>query len=244
MEQKQTALVTGAAKRIGRATALALAKNGMDVVVHYATSKEEALQLVEEIRSIGSNAWSICADLKDPKQAESLVARSLECAAAIDVVINNASVFSSSRLMDFTKEELDHNIQINAFAPLLIARAFAERCGNGVIVNLLDSRIQTFDGEHAAYHISKRMFFTVTRMLAMELAPEIRVNGVAPGLVLPPVGKDLSYLEKRKHTNPLERVGDVSQITHAIGFLIENSFITGQVIYVDGGRHLKNAVYG
>jgi hypothetical protein len=243
-EQKQTALVTGAAKRIGRATALALAKTGMNVVVHYATSKNEALQLVEEIRSIGSNAWSISADLADPKQAEALVARSLETAGSIDVVINNASVFPSNRLMDFTAEELDHNIQINAFSPLLISREFAKRCENGVIINLLDSRIKAYDEEHAAYHISKRMFFTVTRMLAMELAPKIRVNGVAPGLVLPPIGKDISYLEKRKHTNPLERYGDVSQVTHAITFLIENTFINGQVIYVDGGRHLKNAVYG
>jgi hypothetical protein len=242
--QRQTALITGAAKRIGRATALALAKSGMNVIVHYATSKQEALQLVDEIRSIGSNAWPIGADLADSEQAQSLVARSLERAQTIDVVINNASVFPSSRLMDFTAEELDHNIQINAFSPLLISRAFAKSCKKGVIVNLLDSRIKTYDAEYAAYHISKRMFFTVTRMLAMELAPEIRVNGVAPGLVLPPAGEDLSYLEKRKHTNPLERYGDVAHLTHAIEFLIKNSFITGQVIYVDGGRHLKNATYG
>ncbi len=242
--QKQTALITGGAKRIGRATALALAKEGMDVVVHYATSKDEASSLVEEIRGMGANAWSIGADLEDPEQAESLVARALEHAAAIDVVVNNASVFPSSRLMDFTREELDHNIQINAFAPLLIARAFAKHCGSGVIINLLDSRIQSYDGEHAAYHISKRMFFTVTRMLAMELAPKIRVNGVAPGLVLPPAGEDVSYLEERKHTNPLGCCGEVSHVTGAIAFLIKNSFITGQVVYVDGGRHLKNAVYG
>jgi hypothetical protein len=243
-EQKQTALITGAAKRIGRATALALAKNGLNVVVHYATSKNEALQLVEEIRSIGSAAWSIDADLADPKQAEALVTRSVEFAGSLDVVINNASVFPSSRLMDFTAEELDYSVRINAFSPLLISREFAKHCQSGVIVNLLDSRIKTYDREHAAYHLSKRMFFSVTRMLAMELAPKIRVNGVAPGLVLPPIGKDQSYLEKRKHTNPLERYGDVSHVTDAISFLIENTFITGQVIYVDGGRHLKNAVYG
>ena len=126
----------------------------------------------------------------------------------------------------------------------MIARAFGAQGIEGVIVNFLDTRIEDYDRKHAAYHLSKRMLYTLTRMMAIEFAPLVRVNAVAPGLILPPPGKDESYLAQLAHTNPLGRYGDPSHIVEAVLFLVRNDFVTGQVVFVDGGRHLKGKMYG
>ena len=136
------------------------------------------------------------------------------------------------------------NIRINTLAPLLLSRSFAKQTKQGVIINFLDSRIVEYDAQHAAYHISKRSLFTITRMLALEFAPSIRVNAVAPGLILPPEGKDINYLKEHAQNNPLKCYGDPQDIADAVLFLIRSSFITGQVIFVDGGYHIKGCTYG
>lgn len=243
----KTALVTGAAKRIGRATALALATERVHVVLHYGRSEDEAEQVAARARALGVGAWTIQADLGTPDGAESLIPKALEAAGPLDILVNNASIFTESRIGDLSVEDLARNIQVNAVAPLLIARAFArqDRPGMwGAILNFLDARVVEYDAQHAAYHISKRMLYTLTRMMALEFAPRVRVNAVAPGLILPPPGKDASYLETLASTNPLHRVGTVEEITDAALFLLRSGFVTGQVIYVDGGRHLKGRVYG
>ncbi|MBN1652457.1 MAG: SDR family oxidoreductase [Deltaproteobacteria bacterium] len=239
-----TALITGAAKRIGRATALALAGQGIHIVAHYGSSKNDARNLAETIESLGVRCWVVGADLGRREQVASLVERAKSMAGSIEILINNGSIFPKNRLMEFSGDDLDRNIQINAFAPLVLSREFAARAQQGVIINFLDSRIADFDVEHAAYHLSKRVLFSLTRMLALELAPRIRVNAIAPGLILPPVGEDQSYLERMRKTNPLERVGELDEITETVKFLIANRFVTGQVVFVDGGRHLKGAYYG
>ena len=139
---------------------------------------------------------------------------------------------------------------INALAPLLLSRSFVELNKSRqpslrpVIVNFLDSRITDYDRQHAAYHLAKRALFTLTKMMALEFAPGVRVNAVAPGLILPPSGKDRSYLEQLKSSNPLNSIGEVDQIVDAVRFLINNEYVTGQVIFVDGGRHLLSNTYG
>lgn len=240
----KTALVTGAARRIGRAVALSLAAEGVHVVVHYRASRDEAEDAAIGIRATGVNAWTIQADLHDPAEAEKVLPRAVEVAGQIDLLINNASIFTKSRVTEFTFEDLVDNVRVNAVAPLLIARAFAGQGGQGAIVNFLDTRIADYDAEHAAYHLSKRMLFTLTRMMALEFAPGIRVNAVAPGLILPPAGEDVSYLEGLASTNPLHRVGCLEDVTEAVLFLLRSAFVTGQVIFVDGGRHLRGCVYG
>jgi NAD(P)-dependent dehydrogenase (short-subunit alcohol dehydrogenase family) len=238
-----TALVTGAARRIGRATALALARDGIQVVIHYRYSKDEAQDLAENIESLGVRSWVVEADLSQREQVTKVIERAKRLAGSIDILINNASIFPISRLMDFTGADLDLNLQVNAFAPLVLSRDFAKGTKDGVIINFLDSRITDYDAEHVAYHLSKRALFSLTRMLALELAPRIRVNAVAPGLILPPTDADSNYLERMKTSNPLEQIGELDQITDTVKFLISNRFVTGQVIFVDGGRHLKGAVY-
>jgi len=245
VQTSSTALVTGAGKRLGRATALALARRGHDVLVHYHQSRAEAEAVAEEIRTLGRKAWPVPCDLANPEAAATLVRRAVGMAGPLDVLVNSASVFPNGRVLDFSIEDLDANIRLNAFAPLALARAFAAQGRDaGAIVNFLDSRMTDYDAEHAAYHLSKRMLFSLTRMLALELAPRIRVNAVAPGLILPPPGKGTEYLEERKDTNPLRRFGTSEQVEEAVLFLVANEFVTGQVIFVDGGRHMRGAVYG
>ncbi len=242
--QGKSALVTGAAKRIGRAIALELARQGVHIVLHYNQSAADVENAAYEVRACGVNAWIVQADLNDLTQADALFATAKENAGILNILIHSASIFPQNRVTDFRRDEFFQNMTVNALAPLWLSRAFARQETEGVIINLLDTRILDYDADHAAYHLSKRLLFTLTKMLSLELAPAIRVNGVAPGLILPPPGEDESYLEQRKHTNPLHRTGHLPDLTEAVLFLLRSDFITGQVIYVDGGRHLKGTVYG
>ena len=241
----QIVLVTGAAKRIGRAVAQALSDEGVGVVVPYRSSREEAEALVAELTGGGARAWAVQADLSDPSSAAGLIERASGAARApVDILINSAGIFAPSGVLDFSADDLAANLRVNAFAPLLLSRALAAQGGTGQIVNFLDARMVENDREHAAYHLSKRMLFTLTRMLALELAPRIRVNAVAPGLILPPPGQDEPYLQRMADTVPLKRHGGPRDVVRSVLFLLKSEFITGQVIYVDGGRNLKGRMYG
>jgi len=240
----KTALITGSAKRVGRAVALALANAGANVIINYRTSASEAEELVADIRNIGREAWAIKADLSVAEELESLVGRVYDIAGRFDILINNASIFPENDFASFTLNELIENIKVDAWSPLALGRHFAEKCGSGHIVNMLDSRIVGYDWNHVAYHASKYLLGLFTREMAIKLAPNIAVNAVAPGLILPPEGKDQSYLESLKERLPLKRIGDPEYIADAVLFLVTSQFITGQVIYVDGGRHLTEVSIG
>jgi len=239
-----TALVTGAAKRLGRAVALALAEAGANVVIHYGESRGEAEETGAAARQRGVRAWTVRADLADPAEAERLFAAAESAAGPVDAVINSASIFPPSTLRDMTAEDLARNMQVNAVAPFAIGRALAGTGRRGSIVNFLDSAMVHYDAAHAAYHVSKRTAYTLTRMMALEFAPAIRVNAVAPGLILPPPGEDDSFLERMASKNPLGRYGSSAGVAEAVLFLLRSDFITGQTIFVDGGYHLKGSVYG
>ena len=232
-----TALVTGAALRLGRATALALAGAGVDVIVHYRSSAQEAVTLCDELRAIGVKAWAIKADFSRPGEAEALIGRCAEEAGRVDILINNAAVFPEGTLSEMTLDDLNRNITVNAWAPLVLSRSFASESSTGKIINMLDTR--SYDASHAAYSISKHLFALLTRLTAVEFAPGISVNGVAPGLVLAPSGSPEGYLEGLCSGLPLKRVGSESDVTAAILYLLKSTFVTGQIIYVDGGRHLR-----
>lgn len=237
------ALITGAAQRIGRAIALALAEQGVHVVVHHHRSEREAVALCDEIRKTGGSAWPVQGDLADADQAQRIFHDAVERAGGIDILINNASVFERDTLWDVTEESLAWNLRIHATSPLMLAREMAGQGATGHIVNLLDTRVTVYDREHASYHISKRVLLTLTRMLALELAPKICVNGIAPGLILPPVGQDQTYLEGLAYTNPLKRHGGPEDVVDAVLFLLRSRFVTGQILYIDGGYHMKGHVY-
>jgi NAD(P)-dependent dehydrogenase (short-subunit alcohol dehydrogenase family) len=243
------ALVTGGARRLGRAVCEALALHGADVVVHIRTSVEEAEAAARAVADHGRRSWILCADLEDLAAAEGLAQEAARLAGGnLHVLVNSASIFPAGTWADADAKSLTANMDVNAFAPFLLSRAFARIRGASNIVNFLDSRITDNDREHFAYHLSKRTLLDVTRLLALELAPAIRVNAVAPGLVLPPPGMapeaGAAYLEARHGTNPLDRHGEAQQVVDAVLFLLANDFVTGQVLYVDGGRHLRGNIHG
>ena len=240
----RTALVTGGAKRLGAATALALADAGANVVIHYGRSAAEAEALVERLTGSGVEAWAVQADLAKEEDRESLVARACQMAGPLQILVNNASVFPASEFDTFDLDDLRDTLEVNTWAPFAIARHFAETMDSGHIVNFLDTKVAGYDWSHVAYHASKTLLELFTRMMAIRFAPGFAVNAVAPGLILPPEGKDESYLESLSSDLPLKRVGNPREVTDAVLFLVTSSFITGQIVFVDGGRHLRGPDLG
>ena len=240
----KTALVTGGAKRLGRATCLALADAGVNVVVHHRTSSAEAEQLADQLKGLGVGAWTARADLGNQNELEGLVENAIALAGRLDVLINNASIFPSSDFDSMTLDQLRDSVDINAWAPFVLGREFARRTETGHIINFVDTRINSYDWSHVAYHASKYLLALFTRMMAIRFAPGISVNAIAPGLILPPEGKDQDYLESLKDSTLLKRVGNPGEVAEAVLFLLRSDFITGQVIYVDGGRHMREANLG
>ncbi|MBN2341161.1 MAG: SDR family oxidoreductase [Deltaproteobacteria bacterium] len=236
-------LVTGGARRIGRAVASFLAGRGMTVAVHCHHSVAEATSLVDEIAANGGNGFVVQGNLADESDVLSLLEEANQRSGGLHVLVNNASVFSEDHVLDLTFGSLMENMMVNAYSPLLLSREFARDNAASCIVNMLDSRVVDYDSIHASYHLSKRVLSDVTRMLALELAPQVRVNAVAPGLILPPEGKGDAYVDARKQELPLKKKGTVAQVCSAVDFLIENEFVTGQTVFVDGGRHLNGAIY-
>jgi len=237
--QGKTALVTGAPKRIGCEICLSLAREGVNVVIHYNSSREEAKRLCAEISDYEVNSWLMKADFKNSREYDSLINRCLKVAGSLDILVNNASIFLPGRLREMSFEDFNLNIQVNAWVPLVLSREFARLVKRGKIINLLDARIKGYDFLHVPYILSKHLLSILTEMMALEFAPEITVNGIAPGLILPPPGKDKRYLEKLMQTVPLKRHGKPEDIAAAVIYLLKNDFVTGQVINVDGGLHLK-----
>lgn len=235
----ETALVTGAARRLGRAIALALADEGCNVVVHCRSSTADAGGVREEIERRGAKAWVLTADLSDQQQTDALVERAIDSAGSIDLLVNNASIFHRGGLDEMDLGDVLHHFQVNAWAPLSLSREFKRLSGRGKIVNIVDTRVDGYDLSHAAYILSKHALRLVTEMTALAYAPRITVNAVAPGLILPPPGKSDEWLDHAAGTVPLRRRGSERDVAEAVLYLLKSEFVTGEVIHVDGGRHLS-----
>lgn len=240
----KTALITGGARRLGAAMARALAEAGANVVIHYRHSAVEAQGLAKELRGVGVGTWTVPGDLGLPRSGTEVFAAAVAVAGPIDILVNNASIFPDGTFAELDEEALALNHRIHAVAPLELGRAMHAQGRDGAIVNLLDTRVNDYDRMHVAYHLSKRTLAALGRMMAVEFAPRIRVNAIAPGLVLPPEGRDEAYLAELAHTNPLNRYGGEADVVRALLFLLNSPFITGQTINVDGGRHLRGSFYG
>jgi pteridine reductase len=233
-----TALVTGAARRIGRNIATALADSGVNVIIHYRNSGQEAENLRDQLISRGVKAWLVRADFDRIEGARELFDDAIAAAGSIDFLINNASSFFPATVHEISFAQLMRDIQVNAWSPFELSREFARRFGRGKIINLLDTRVAGYDRSHVGYIISKRILSDLTEIMSVEFAPGISVNAVAPGLILPPPGKDAQYLESLAPSLPLRRHGEPDDISEAVLYLLKSNFVTGQVIYVDGGRHV------
>jgi pteridine reductase len=235
----KTILITGAALRIGRSLALAVAQAGGDVVLHYSKSRKEAESLRTEIEAAGRKAFILQADLADPVQAAGLISRAWEH-APLFALVNNASVFEPLGWEDTSLEQWNQAIQVNLTTPFLLSQAFARSLkpdGQGRIINLIDWRALRPGPDHLPYTISNSALAALTHSLAVALAPHITVNALALGAILPPSNgvPTKGALEQI----PARRWANLEEVGQALLFLLDGpEYITGEIIHVDGGRHL------
>ena len=264
----KVAVVTGGAVRIGRAVCQALATEGMRVCVHYGRSHQAAKELVEELRRCGTDADCVQADLRRPVEAAHRVFEfASERFGQVHVLVNNAAIFEPSTWQSTTEELWERHVAINLKAPFFLSQQFASRlqaeCGH--IVNLVDWRAEHVSRGYLVYSLTKAGLASLTRLLALELAPTIQVNAVALGAILPPavprsksVQPTNAHLQETKMTCgpgstaterpaaqpriveriPLRKLGDLSEVTRAVLFLLKSEFVTGEVLYVTGGEEL------
>ncbi len=237
----KVALVTGGGKRLGRAIALGLASAGADVFVHYRRSAEDAEQTVAEIRRGGGRAASGAMDLADPAQAPGLVEVATNALGPVSILINSASGFPVDSLGDVTLAQWRRTQDLTLATPVFLTQAFAAALPaeeHGVVVNLTDVRTLTPYRTHFSYVVAKGGIDTFTRAAALALAPRIRVNAVALGVILPPPGEDAEYVTRLAADLPLPWPGGPAPVVEAVRSLIVNDFVTGEIVRVDGGGHL------
>ncbi len=236
----KVALVTGGARRLGRAFVLALAEAGMDVIVHYGRAAEAAEDTVRAAERYGVRAAAVGADLRDAGEAQSLIDRASKLLGTPQVLVNSAAIFEPGTVRDTDIGNWERHMALNLRAPFLLTQAFARKVDGspGKVVNISDWRAAYPGQKYLAYTLSKSALLTFTLMAARELAPGIQVNALALGAVLPPPGKDESYLKRLVGRIPAGRPAEIREVTDALLFLLRNDYVTGETIFVDGGAHL------
>lgn len=236
----KTVLITGSALRLGRAAAIHLADKGWNIALHYNRSAEAASLLKEELSKSHPhlNFETFEADLMNTSATESLVQTVIAQMGPLHALINNASLFDPSYIRHTTSELFDAQITVNLKAPLLLMRDFANQMQEGVIINFLDTRISNNRSNFAAYSLSKKALWDATKMAALELGPKFRVNAIAPGLTLAPAGKGDDYLQQLSKKIAMQRPGGIAPILSAIDYIMENDYLTGQLLFCDGGENL------
>lgn len=235
---KKAALVTGGAVRIGKEISLNLAQKGYDIALHYNSSEKEALETRELILETGTGCELFRCDLSLPGEARKLIPKITESFGGLCVLVNNASIFENVGFRDVTPEFLETDMAINFKAPFFLSQSFSAETRGGLIVNFLDTRVRKNPVEHFCYNLSKKCLYHLTKMLARELAPDFRVNAVCPGAVLAPPGLGDDYLQKMARAAPMKRPGSVEDIINAFNYLLENDYVTGECLFVDGGMSL------
>lgn len=233
----KTILITGSAKRVGKIFALACARAGADVVIHHGHSEEEAEKVRKQITAMGRNTWVFQADLSQSSQAGSLIAQINE-STPLHGLVNSAAIFESLRLENTSVQDWQKHLAINLTAPFLLSQAFAKQATEGArIVNILDWRALRPGADHFPYTISKAALAAMTQSLAVALAPKIIVNGLALGAILPPSdGKARPDIVKNI---PAGRWAEENEVERALVFALTcPDYITGEIIHLDGGRHL------
>jgi NAD(P)-dependent dehydrogenase (short-subunit alcohol dehydrogenase family) len=232
------ALVTGAAHRVGRSIALELARAGADIVVHYHRSAEPAQATAAEIAALGRRAFPLAADLADVTAIMGLFERVAAEAGPLDVLVNSAAIFPRGPVAEVTPEQWDMVMAVNVRAPFFCAQqaAAAMRGRGGAIVNIADVGGEVPWAGYVPYGVSKAGVIMMTRGLAVALAPDVRVNAVAPGPVLLPDGWSEELARRSTARTLLRRVGTPEDVSRAVRFLLESDYITGETLFVDGGR--------
>lgn len=245
------ALVTGAAHRLGRAMALALAEAGHDLALHYASSGEAAEQLATEIRAIGRRAVTLQADLLVEAETAALVPRAADALdGPLTVLVNNASIFEYDSIRTATRDSWDRHLESNLRAPFVLTQSFAAQCPDaaadghgepkacGLVVNMIDQRVHKLTPEFMTYTIAKMGLWAFTRTAAQALAPHVRVNAIGPGPTLQGARQTADHFASQRAATVLGRGANLSDITGALMYFVNAPAVTGQLLCVDGGQHL------
>jgi NAD(P)-dependent dehydrogenase (short-subunit alcohol dehydrogenase family) len=244
------ALITGGARRLGRAMALYLAGRGYDVAIHYDTSADEAAETANTMRTAGVRAATLQADLLDEGQTATLVARAAQALdGPLTVLINNASIFEYDTIRSATRTSWDRHFGSNLRAPFVLTQDFAaqaptadrsgaEPSARALIVNMVDQRVRKLTPEFMTYSLAKMGLWTLTQTSAQALAPDIRVNAIGPGPTMQGARQTTEHFTRQRAATILERGANPQDITAALGYLLDATSVTGQLICVDGGQHL------
>ena len=245
------ALVTGGGARLGRAMALYLGERGYDVAVHYASSEKGAEDVVAELTAMGRRGVALQADLLDEAATQALLPKAAEAlGATISCLVNNASIFEYDNLGSATRESWDRHIESNLRAPFVLTQALAaqapdpvvddngEPVAQALVVNMLDQRVQKLTPEFMTYTIAKMGLWALTRTAAQALAPKVRVNGIGPGPTIQGHRQSAQHFDRQRKATILARGANPTDITAALGYLLDANAVTGQMIAVDGGQHL------
>lgn len=240
----EVAIVTGAGRRIGRAIAAHLALAGADVVVHHRTSTSAAEATAQDIARLGQRAWTLHGDLSHRRDAEDLIHNATEAAGQPPtLLVNNASCFPQGTLDELTLDDFLSTMQVNAWAPVALTRALSAGIDRGAVVNLLDARVGHPDRTSTAYALSKDVLASLTRLMAIEFAPRLRVNAVAPGPILPPSGGSRERFDQIARATPLGWHGEPEDVAQAVVHLLAAPYTTGAILPVSGGQHLLPGVH-
>jgi NAD(P)-dependent dehydrogenase (short-subunit alcohol dehydrogenase family) len=234
-------LITGAAQRLGRAIALALAADGWAVAVHYRASRAPAAALVDEIAGAGGRAVALGADLADEAAVAALVPRAVAALGPLGCLVNNASVFENDTAATADRASWDAHLAVNLRAPFALMQGFAAQLpatAGGAIINMLDQRVWSVTPYFVSYTVSKAALWTLTQTMALALAPRIRVNGIGPGPTLPSPRQSAAQFERQCASLPLRRGTTPDEIAAAVHFILAAPALTGQMIALDGGQHL------
>ena len=234
-------IVTGGGVRVGRAVALGLARSGTDVFIHYNRSAGPAEHTAQEARDLGVRAEIGSVDLSDPSTAPELIDLAAQSLGTPSILVNSASGFPADTISDVTLDQWRRTFDLTLASPVFVTQALADVLPgdlDGAVVNITDVRTESPYREHFSYIVAKGGIDTFTKAAALQLAPRIRVNAVALGVILPPPQEDDDYAQRLAAQLPLERAGGTAPVVAAVLGLLENDFVTGEIVRVDGGGHL------
>lgn len=237
----RAALVTGAAKRIGRAIALDLAADGWDVAIHYHSSEADALEVVRAIEALGRRATALRADLAREAETGPLVGRAVAAVGPLTLLVNNASTFEADGWNTVDRASWDLHLETNLRAPFVLTQGFARQLPEGEegnVVNLLDQRVWNPTPAFMSYTVSKLGLWGLTQTMALALAPRIRVNGIGPGPALPNIRQTQAHFDEQCASVPLQRGTSPEEICRTLRFILAAPSMTGQMIALDGGQHM------
>ncbi|HAA44471.1 MAG: short-chain dehydrogenase/reductase SDR [Halomonas sp. 54_146] len=235
---QQAALVTGGATRLGRHFSKALADAGYDIALHVNRSREEAEEVARVIRAKGRECEIFpCDFLTDDLNA--LLQSATQRFPGLNLLLNSASAYEPAPIAATELAMLETQFRVNMFTPLLLTRHFAEAVQEGQVINIIDNKVAYHQYPYAAYLLSKKSLAEATRMAALEFAPRLRINGIAPGVVLPASQRTSDYIEWRIDGIPLKRQGDPDHLVQALHYVLNNAFVAGQILFVDGGESIN-----